>query len=240
MVPIMRQIGLSSIRRWGLRLGVAAGMAAALQIGLACGLPRVAEADIYRAIERDGTISYTNVPTDSRFKKIDRLSTGRHARVPLSHLERTIARHSERHGLHPALVSAVIKAESDFDPAAVSRSGAVGLMQLMPKTAVKLKVRDPFDPEENIAGGAQHLRYLLDRYQGNLPLALAAYNAGETQVERYRTLPPIPETRRYVSKVLRFYRAYLFGDRAPTLRTVGSLVNPTPSRTVAFPTVMSP
>ncbi len=240
MVPIMKVIGVSSTRRWGPRLGLAAGMAATIQIGLVFGLPPVAQGDIYRAIERDGTISYTNVPTDSRFKKIERLSTGRHARVPLSHLEQTIARHSERHGLHPALVSAVIKAESDFDPAAVSRSGAVGLMQLMPKTAVRLKVRDPFDPEENIAGGVQHLRYLLDRYEGNLPLALAAYNAGETQVERYQTLPPIPETRRYVSKVLRFYSAYLSGDRAPTLRTIGSLLNPAPASTVAFPTVISP
>jgi soluble lytic murein transglycosylase len=215
-------------------------VAATLQVGLVCGLPLVAEADIYRAIEPDGTISYTNVPTHSRFKKIDRVKVGRDARMPFSRLERTIVLHSERHGLHPALLSAIIKAESDFDPTAVSRSGAVGLMQLMPKTALKLNVRDPFDPEENIAGGARYLRYLLDRYEGNLPLALAAYNAGETQVERYQTLPPIPETRRYVSKVLRFYRAYLFGDRAPILPTVGSLMSPTPSRTVAFPTAISP
>jgi soluble lytic murein transglycosylase len=129
----------------------------------------------------------------------------------MGRLEGTIAHHSRRHRLDPALLSAVIKAESDFYPDAVSRAGAIGLMQLMPKTAVNMEIHDPFDPEENIAGGARYLRYLLDRFNGNLPLALAAYNAGARRVEQYATLPPIRETRRYVQKVLRFYR--MFGDR---------------------------
>ena len=168
------------------------------------------KADVYRHVERDGTISFTNVPNDTRFKKIDVDGTPR-TRLSMGRLEGTIVHHSKRHRLDPALLSAVIKAESDFYPNAVSRAGAIGLMQIMPGTAVKLDIQDPFDPEENIAGGARYLRYLLDRFNGNLPLALAAYNAGATKVEQYATLPPIRETRRYVKKVLRYYR--LFGDR---------------------------
>ena len=110
-------------------------------------------------------------------------------------LEPLIRRHSSQHHLHPALIRAVIKAESNFDPRAVSRAGAVGLMQLMPQTAVRLDVRDLYDPEENVAGGTKYLRQLLDRFHGDLPLALAAYNAGESVVERYQALPPIVETR---------------------------------------------
>ena len=113
-------------------------------------------------------------------------------------------------------VVAIIKAESDFDPRAVSRAGAVGLMQLMPQTAMKLDVRDLYDPEDNIGGGTKYLRQLLDRFRGNLPLALAAYNAGERVVDRYRTLPPIDETRQYVRKVLRYYRLFLARDLAVT------------------------
>ncbi|HJU04606.1 MAG TPA: lytic transglycosylase domain-containing protein [Nitrospiraceae bacterium] len=170
------------------------------------------KADVYRHVERDGTISFTNVPSDGRFKKIDLDGAGApRIRLSMGRLEGTIAHHSRRHRLDPALLSAIIKAESDFYPDAVSRAGAIGLMQLMPKTAVHMDIQDPFDPEENIAGGARYIRYLLDRFNGNLPLALAAYNAGATKVEHYATLPPIRETRRYVQKVLRFYR--MFGDR---------------------------
>ena len=129
-----------------------------------------------------------------------------------------IARHSRAHRLHPALIRAVIKTESDFDPQAVSRAGAIGLMQLMPQTAVRLDVRDSYNPDENIGGGTKYLRQLLDRFNGNLPLALAAYNAGEHAVERYQGLPPIPETRQYVQKVLRYYRTFLTNDRLSSSR----------------------
>jgi soluble lytic murein transglycosylase len=167
-----------------------------------------ADADIYRYVEADGTISFTNVPTDARYERVVR--ERRHFRLRPHDLASTIDRHSREHRLHPALVNAVIKAESDFDPMAVSRAGAVGLMQLMPQTAVRLEVTNPYDPEENIGGGTRLLRQLLDRFEGNLPLALAAYNAGESRVERYRTLPPIEETRQYVSRVLKYYRSFLF------------------------------
>jgi soluble lytic murein transglycosylase-like protein len=112
----------------------------------------------------------------------------------------------------------VIKTESDFDPLAVSRAGAIGLMQLMPQTAVRLEVRDSYNPDENIGGGTKYLRQLLDRFDGNLPLALAAYNAGEHTVERYQGLPPIAETRQYVKKVLRYYRTFLTNDRLSSSR----------------------
>jgi soluble lytic murein transglycosylase-like protein len=112
---------------------------------------------------------------------------------------------SERYGVPVKLVSAVIRAESGFNPRAVSRKGAQGLMQLMPGTASMLGVRNSFDPRENIDGGVRHLRSLIDRFPDNLPLAIAAYNAGERAVVQYRGIPPYPETQDYVTKVMSFY-----------------------------------
>jgi len=108
-----------------------------------------------------------------------------------------------RHGVPARLVAAIIEAESDFDPRAVSRKGARGLMQLMPETASSLRVRDAFDPYANIDAGVRHLRRLMDRFDGDLPLVLAAYNAGENVVASYGGVPPYRETRRYVARVLR-------------------------------------
>jgi Transglycosylase SLT domain len=110
-----------------------------------------------------------------------------------------------RHGVPARLVAAIIEAESDFDPRAVSRKGARGLMQLMPETASMLAVHDAFDPYANIDAGVRHLRRLIDRFDGDLPLAIAAYNAGENAVATYRGVPPYRETRRYVARVLRRY-----------------------------------
>lgn len=108
-----------------------------------------------------------------------------------------------RYDIPPILVAAIVEAESEFNPRAVSRRGARGLMQLMPGTASSLQVSDTFDPYENIEGGVRHLRGLMDRYHGNLPLVLAAYNAGEQAVMAYGGVPPYRETRRYVSRILR-------------------------------------
>jgi hypothetical protein len=110
---------------------------------------------------------------------------------------------ARRHGVSEALVAAIIAVESEYNPRAVSRRGAQGLMQLMPATASSLSVDDPFDPRENIEAGVRHLRRLLDRFDHNLPLVLAAYNAGEQAVLRYRGVPPYRETRQYISRVLR-------------------------------------
>tara|TARA_R110002073_G_scaffold16872_8_gene64318 strand:+ start:623 stop:1222 length:600 start_codon:yes stop_codon:yes gene_type:complete len=110
---------------------------------------------------------------------------------------------SKRYKVDAALIEAVIKVESDFDPNAVSKAGATGLMQLMYKTAQHYKVTNRFNPRQNIHGGVAHLRDLIDRYEGELPLVLAAYNAGSTAVTRYKGIPPFPETQRYVGKVLK-------------------------------------
>lgn len=169
-------------------------------------------ADMYQFVGRDGLISLTNVPSDPRYRKIDIDTRRHHATVSERDLEPVIRRHASRHRLHPALIRAVIKAESNFDPLAISRAGAIGLMQLMPETAQRLDVRDMYDPDDNVGGGTKYLRQLLDRFQGNLPLALAAYNAGENAVDRYQALPPYTETRQYVRRVLQYYRAGLVRD----------------------------
>ncbi|HET9606603.1 MAG TPA: lytic transglycosylase domain-containing protein, partial [Nitrospira sp.] len=177
----------------------------------------------------NGTISLTNVPSDARYRKIEVESARFHSILSERELEPLIKRHSSQQQLHPALIRAVIKAESNFDPRAVSRAGAIGLMQLMPQTAVRLDVRDMFDPDENVGGGTKYLRQLLDRFHGNLPLALAAYNAGENIVDRYQSLPPIDETRQYVRKVLRYYRTFLVRDGVITERPVTQLAPSAPA-----------
>ena len=124
--------------------------------------------------------------------------------------EHHIQRAARRNNIDPALVKAIIKAESDFDPLAISSAGAQGLMQLMPETAREMEVRDPFDAQENIFGGTRYLRELLNAYNGNLTLSLAAYNAGPSRVIGGQ-VPPIRETRQYIKRVLRWYRNYQVG-----------------------------
>ena len=122
-----------------------------------------------------------------------------------SELRQLINQVSLEYGVDPKLVDALVRVESSYDPRAVSRKGAMGLMQLMPDTADRLEVEDPFDPEENVRGGVKEFSRLVDRYAGNLQLALAAYNAGEGAVARYRGVPPYNETRNYVSRILTLY-----------------------------------
>lgn len=117
------------------------------------------------------------------------------------------------------LITAVINAESKFDSLAISRTGAMGLMQLMPDTANHLGVYDPFDPSDNINGGVKYLRYLIERFKGDLELAVAAYNAGPTNVEKYGKIPPFRETRQYVARVFEYYG----GNRKINLNTSNTI-----------------
>jgi soluble lytic murein transglycosylase-like protein len=127
--------------------------------------------------------------------------------------QREIAEASARYSVPARLIRAVIVAESAFDHRAVSRTGACGLMQLMPETAALLGVSDPFDPRQNIHAGTRHLRAMMARFRSDLPLAIAAYNAGEKAVAAYGGIPPYPETREYVARVLRLYGAPIEWER---------------------------
>ena len=132
----------------------------------------------------------------------DAAAPGPAAAVP-SKLEATVDRIAAEHELPPQLIHSVIKVESNYNPYAVSSKGALGIMQLIPETARRFGVKNVFNPEENIQGGAKYLRYLLDLFDGSYPLALAAYNAGEAAVARYGGIPPYPETQNYVILVRR-------------------------------------
>lgn len=134
--------------------------------------------------------------------------TGRPLSGGISPYDGIINRAAARNGLDPALVGAVVRQESGFRADAVSPAGAQGLMQLMPSTAKDLGVADPLDPDQNVAGGARLLRSLIDRYDGRLDFALAAYNAGPGAVDRYGGVPPYPETRSYVAAILADYRSH--------------------------------
>jgi len=170
----------------------------------------LADAQVYEYVSPTGTVNLTNVPADARFKEFG--SPARyHRAVSDMELEQAVARAARQYKVSPALLLAVMKAESDFNPMVISKAGAVGLMQLIPETAIRHGVRNLYDTEDNIVGGAKHLRYLLDRFHGKIRLALAAYNAGERKVDRYGKIPPYKETQLYVKKVMGYYREFKRG-----------------------------
>ena len=148
-------------------------------------------ADIYGILDEDGYWRFSNFSSDN-IKKYDRL----------------IQQASGRFGVEPSFIKAIIKAESDFDHKAISRKGAQGLMQLMPKTADAMKVNNPLSPAENIIGGTRYIRLLLERFNDNKTLALAAYNAGPEMVESYQGVPPFQETTVFIKRVLNYYNQY--------------------------------
>ena len=189
-----------------------------------------AAAEVYRLAENDGTVHFTNAPTDPRYRSLGGQRSGTAAgwlNLPRAESARYVTEirdASGRYGVPERLVQAVIRVESAFNPRAVSVKGARGLMQLMPETASMLGVQNSFDPQQNINGGVRHLRGLIERFGNDLPLALAAYNAGEKAVLAYRGIPPYPETRDYVTRVLYHYDGSTNGlAGAPTTvyRTVG-------------------
>lgn len=180
----------------------------AVALAFVVGAVAVAHEQIYTWRDANGNLVLSNRPrkgADVRTFDVPKTSTVRDTRsisARADTYEDLIVGHATVNHVRPELVRAVIQVESGFNPHAVSPKGAMGLMQLMPATARRLDVRNPFDPEENIRGGVAYLRQLLDRCEGNEELALAAYNAGPQAVDRYgHTVPPYQETRSYVSKI---------------------------------------
>lgn len=177
---------------------------AALLLGAAA-LTTAARADIYAQRMPDGRVVFTDVPTGGDFRMIIRESPPP-ASASAQTWQEYAHKEARRSHLDPRLVRAVIYVESGENPAAVSPKGAMGLMQLMPATARCLGVDDPMHPRQNIKGGVQYLAQMLERFDGNVRLALAAYNAGPGAVEKFNGIPPYPETQDFVEKVLRVYR----------------------------------
>ena len=167
----------------------------------------LADAQAYEYVGPLRLVPSTNVPTVEPVTA-SRRKARYHSGVANLELEQAVIHAAQQHHVQPALLLAVMKAESSFNPIVISKAGAVGLMQLVPETAIRHGVRNLYDANENITGGAKHLRYLLDRFHGNIRLALAAYNAGERTVDRYGQVPPYKETQDYVKKVLVYYRGY--------------------------------
>jgi soluble lytic murein transglycosylase-like protein len=172
----------------------------------------VCYADIYKYTDSEGVIHLTNIPTEHGVPYVLVMKEKRviiQLKGDMAGYDDLIAKVSSKYRVDSSLVKAVIKAESNFNHRAVSPVGAQGLMQLMPATAASLQVRDAFHPETNIDGGVRYLRYLMNLFNGNLPLVLAAYNAGENAVIRNNNrIPPYPETQLYVKRVLNLLDQY--------------------------------
>lgn len=161
------------------------------------------EAAVYVSMGQDGTAIYTDAPTRPDFQPLPAFGLPPSVDIMRGQYADLIDRIAAQHAVDPRLVRAIIRVESNFEPLAISRKGAQGLMQLMPATAGRFAVGNPFNPAENIRGGVQYLRTLLDMFPGKLTLALAAYNAGENAVLKHRGIPPYRETQDYVARVLK-------------------------------------
>lgn len=169
-------------------------------------------ADIYMYVDEDGTTCFTNlVPPTPKYQVIIKERKRFSRSYSTDRYDKHIREASRTHGVSFPLLKAIMKAESDFNPKAVSKKGAKGLMQIMPSNFKILGIQDPFNPRENVMGGALYLRQMLDRFNGKVHLALAAYNAGPDSVNRSGGIPPIRETEDYVNKVMEYYRIFREG-----------------------------
>jgi soluble lytic murein transglycosylase len=204
MIPLVGRFYLQSLARTGRLLGAAAVL---------CLCAPAAPSDagnLYRFIDDRGVVHYTNISYDKRYTRVrppSGFGWSAVSRKDGRRFDALIQDAAQGAGVPAAIVKAVIHAESAFDVNAVSRAGAMGLMQLMPGTARELGVLDPFRADENVHGGARYLRHLHDRYR-SWTFTLAAYNAGPTAVDRYQGIPPYAETQAYVRRVLTYYRRY--------------------------------
>lgn len=198
-------------------------------------VPGKAAAELYCYVDEDGRRHFTNVPVDSRYQPLspskssssqDRMVTPwlGSGVVDITDYDRYIESAAKQFQVDSSLLKAIIVVESSFNPRALSKKGAKGLMQLMPKTAEELRVTDPFDPRQNIFGGTRYFKQLLTQFEGNLPLSLAAYNAGPTRVSKDGTIPAITETRNYVRRVLSYYDYYQRDEGKVTSIKVSNLV----------------
>ena len=166
----------------------------------------VVQADIYLFIDSQGVLHFTNAPTSSQYTLYIK-ERPKPATVTKKY-DGIIQEASNTFGLSFSLLKAMIKVESNFDSRAISKKGALGLMQIMPQNLQAFNIREPYDPKDNIMGGARYFKSLMERFEGKLPLALAAYNAGPTIVDKYRNIPPIKETQDYVKKVMKYFYLY--------------------------------
>ncbi len=175
--------------------------------------------EIYRSVNADGVIAFTSQPRPGSHKVVSGAAgvagtpsaSGRARTVHKSSFDEHIRQAATLYQIPEALIRAVIKVESNYDPFAVSPANARGLMQLIPSTAERMMVQDVFDPRQNIFGGVRYLRILANMFNGDLELTVAAYNAGENAVIRHGGIPPFPETQMYVREVVRYYRLYRAG-----------------------------
>lgn len=186
--------------------------------------PAVADAGVRVVVGPDGKKAIVDEGGAQRVRRSTSVSRSngrisiRLREVPTAELDSMIAYHAESQNLDPKLVMALIQAESNYNARAVSKKGAIGLMQLMPGTAKLLRVSDPYDPDENLRGGTTYLRKMIDRFAGRIEFAVAAYNAGPGAVEKHGGIPPYRETRDYVRKVLALYNGEDFSLPALSLR----------------------
>jgi soluble lytic murein transglycosylase len=176
--------------------------------------PITGGAEIFRYVDKDGVVHFTNTPVATAGKPLnykpylEEIGSTDSTYFNIEKINEYIIQASTHYNLSCNLIKAIIKVESNFNCDAISKKGAIGLMQIMPQNFNLLSINDPFDPLQNIMGGARYLKNMLQRYNGDILLSLAAYNAGPSAVDRYGSIPPYSETQRYVQKVIDYYRLY--------------------------------